>query len=223
MEIRPRHTRIHPLLWGLCLGLALGPGLASAATPRAVLGSATITAADNRLTVTRVPVINSAGAVTYKDVTLNFQVDAAGTLILAPATIAASPNLVTSGFMAGNYKDTRGNTYSVSGPSVIPGTTRTVWSLVFTAGPDASQFSMNWVTGPVVGHPNESSLKARNITSTAFSWGIVGAEDATNNFPFYLWGGGGHVVGAAQAGNQIVFHFYDNGNIEDDNVSLTRY
>ncbi len=218
-------TRRHPLLWGLFLGLALGANVVSAATPRASFGSALITSADNRISVTRVPVINSAGAVSYKDVTINFTVDTAGTLTAGATTINASPNLVTSGFQAGNYRDARGNTYKVTGPSVIPGTTRTMWSLVFVSGPDATQLSMSWVTGPITGHPNQSSLTVRNITSTAYSWGIIGdAKYLSSNFPFYGWGNGAYVVGAAQAGTQLILNAFSNlDNIVDDSVSLQKY
>lgn len=218
-------TRRHPLLWGLFLGLALGANVVSAATPRASFGSALITGADNRITVKRVPVINSAGAVSYKDVTINFTVDTAGTLTAGTTTINASPNLVTSGFQAGNYKDARGNIYQLAGPSVIPGTTRTQWSLAFVSGPDGRHLSITWVTGPISGHPNQSSLIARNITSTAYSWGILGSIDAaTTSFPFYQWGDEGDVVGAAQAGNQLVLHLFDDlNNTEDQSMSLQKY
>ncbi len=202
--------------------LAFGASLAVAATPTSYFGSALITGTNNRISITRVPVINSAGTVTYKDLTINFVVDNAGTLTFGPSTIAASPSLITSGFKAGTYKDTRGNKYAVTGPSVIPGTTRTAWSLTFTTGPDAAQFSMSWVTGPIAGHPNQSSLTARSITTTAYSWGTVGVEQIKSSyFPFYNWGNNAQVVGAVQAGDQLVFHlFYNYDNIEDDSVSL---
>ncbi len=220
-------ARPHPLLLGLFLGLALGANVASAATPRAKFDSALVTGSTDRISVTRVPVVDSAGKTAYKDVTIDFEVDEAGTLMLAPfsPTIEAAPSLVTSGFKAGNYKDTRGNTYKLAGPSVVPGTTRTMWSLsLAVATSDASFFSMNWTTGPIAGHPNQSSLTARNITSTAFSWGIVGdGHAAISYFPFYGWNYG-EVVGAAQVGNQLVLHLFENlDNIEDSNVSLTQY
>jgi hypothetical protein len=205
--------------------LVLGSNLAEAVTPRAVFGSSLITGADNRISVSRVPVINSTGVVTYKDVTINFIVDNTGVLTMPPFNpiITASPSLVTNGFKAGNYKDGRGNKYVVSGPSVIPGTTRTAWSLALISGPDATQFSMGWVTGSITGHPNESSLKARSITTTAYSWGIAGSESfLTYDFPFQSWGDRGNVVGAAQSGNQVMFHLFSNfDNIEDGSVSLT--
>jgi hypothetical protein len=215
----------HPLAWGVLIGLSLGANIASAATPRASFGAALVTGADNRISVSRVPVLDSVGKVYYKDLTINFQVDSTGNLTLGTATIYASPSLVTSGFQAGNYKDTLGNTYQLTGPSVIPGTTRTVWSLAFTAGTYVTQFSMSWVTGAIAGHPNESSLKSRNITSTAYSWGIVGnSTGQKSGFPFYNWGNYAYVVGAAQAGNQLVLHlFKDINNIEDSSVSLTKY
>ena len=210
--------------------LALGANLAEAVTPRAAFGSALITGADKRISVSRVPVINSTGVVTYKDITINFEVSSAGVLTMAPfnPTITASPSLLTTGFKAGNYKDGRGNKYIVSGPSAIPNTTRTAWSLAFVSGLDTTQFSMGWVTGPIVGHPNQPSLALLKITTTAYSWGIVGSGSVKEfDFPFYNWHNGGHVVGAAQAGNQVVFHLFKAGgysggdNIEDGSVSLT--
>ncbi len=71
-----------------------------AATPNAYFGSALITGANNRISVSRVPVINSAGAVTYKDLTFNFDVSSAGVLSMLAfnPTITASPSLITSGF-----------------------------------------------------------------------------------------------------------------------------
>ena len=204
--------------------LALGTSLVVAAEPKSLFGSALITGADNRISVTRVPVIDSTGKVTYKEVTIDFEVSSTGVLTLAPSspTITPSPSLITSGFKAGKYKDARGNKYVVTGPSVIPNTTRTTWSLAFTTGPDATQFSMSWTTGPIAGHPNQSSLTARSITTEAYSWGIVGSEAFLSGyFPFIYWGNHGYVVGAAQAGGQLVLHlFSDLNNVEDGSVSL---
>ena len=77
-----------------------------AATPNAYFGSALITGANNRISVSRVPVINSAGAVTYKDLTFKFDVSSAGVLSMLAfnPTITASPSLITSGFKAGNTR-----------------------------------------------------------------------------------------------------------------------
>lgn len=67
---------------------------AQAAPPKSSFGSALITGADNRISVTRVPVISSTGVVTYKDVTIDFEVGSTGVLTLAPfsPTITASPS-----------------------------------------------------------------------------------------------------------------------------------
>ena len=105
--------------------LVLGSNSSYAATPNAYFGSALITGADNRISVTRVPVINSAGVVTYQDLTIDFDVTSTGVLNMSPynPTITASPSLITKSFKAGDYKDAHGNKYTVTGPSVIPGTT----------------------------------------------------------------------------------------------------
>ena len=207
----------------LITSLALTASLATAATPEAFFQSATITSAGNRIAVSRVPVQDAAGNITYKNVVLDFTVDAAGVLALADASpvITPAPTLITSAFKAGNYKDQIGNRYVLSGPSAIPNSTRTAWSLNLVKSTQATQFSMTWATGPIKGHPNESSIVARKITSTAYSWGIGGAQTVSNsNFPFFNWGN--DVIGASQVGNQLAFYLYRAGdNIVDESVSLT--
>jgi len=207
----------------LFAGLTLTASMASAATPTAFFQSATITSAGNRIAVSRVPVQDEAGNITYKNVLLDFTVDAAGVLGLADTSpvITPAPTLITSAFKAGNYKDQSGNRYVLSGPSAIPNSTRTAWSLSLVKSAQASQFTMTWATGPIKGHPNESSIVARKITSTAYSWGIGGAQTVSNsNFPFWQWNN--NVIGASQVGNQLAFYLYRAGdNIVDESVSLT--
>jgi hypothetical protein len=83
--------------------------------------------------------------------------------------------------------------------------------------------SISWVTGCVAGHPNQPSLEARNITSSAYSWGLAGHTAlVVTTFPFYDWDNA-TVVGAAQAGNQLIIsHFEDLHNIADHSASLTK-
>lgn len=203
----------------------------AATTPKPFFQSALITGAANTIAASRVPVIDSAGNVTYKDVTLRFNVSGTGALSLAPGNlvITNSPTLVTSGFKPGNYKDSSGNKYVLSGPSAIPGSTRTAWSLAFTSGSQAKQFSASWTTGPIAGHPNQSSLGRIKMTSTAYtgySWGIAGnVAYISSDFPFDEWGNQGNVIGAVQAGEQVVLHLFkigDEDSVEDDSVSLVR-
>lgn len=206
--------------------LVLNTNLAAAATtPNAYFESAVITGSGNYINVSRVPVVDSTGKVTYKDINIEFEVNNAGVLNMAAfsPTITASPALITSGFKAGYYKDARGNKYQVTGPSVIPNTTRTVWSLAFVAGSDVKQFSMSWITGPVIGHPNQPSLDYNKITTNAYSWGLMGsASGGVSGFPFLNWNNA-NVVGAVQAGNQLVLHYFTSNanNVEDASASLT--
>jgi hypothetical protein len=200
-------------------GLTFTASVAIAATPTAFMGSATINTTENRIEATYVPVQDASGKVVYKNVLLDFQVDDAGNLSLAVGspTITPAPILPTTKFKAGQYKDANGKKYTVAGPSVIPGTARTSWSLVSNAIP---QISLNWITGNVIGHPNQTILNLKKITSNGFSWGTVGFNSSSSGTPFYNWQNGS-VVGAVQSVNQITFHlFQNNDNIEDASVSL---
>jgi hypothetical protein len=211
------------LVVALTSGVAIG---VNAATPTSYFQSSVITGSNNQISVQRVPVTDVNGKVTYKNVTIDFTVSATGTLLDNPALITAAPSLVTNGFVQGKYKDTHGYVYALSGPSVVPGTSRTAWSLTLVAAPTGIKmpnFSMNWITGPIAGHPIESVLTHNKIVSTAYSWGLMG----TNSFAMYEafsdWYGHS-VIGANQAGNQLVLHLYyynDANNLEDGSVSLT--
>jgi hypothetical protein len=195
-----------------------------AATPTAYFQSSVISGSDNRINVSRVPVVDASGKISYKDVTINFTVDNNGVLLDEPATISKSPILVTNGFLAGNYKDNHGNKYVVSGPAVVTDSNRSAWSIALVSSPktESSQFSLNWITGTVTKHPNQASLNQRKITSTAFSWGTMGENQSNGNFPFYNWDAS-QVIGANQAGNQLILHYYwYDDSIEDASVSLLR-
>lgn len=193
----------------------------AAQTPTAYFGSATVNTSNNRIQATGVPVQDANGAIVYKNIALDFQVDAAGnvSLVADSPTITTTPRLVTSGFKAGNYKDALGTVYTVSGPSAIPGSTRSSWSLVANG---STQFSASWITGKISGHPNQDSLTVRNITSTAFTWGTVGVNgfQFVSGAVFNSWAPSA-VVGVTQAGNQLVLHLFVNYDaIEDSSVAL---
>jgi len=210
------------LVVALTSGVAIG---VNAATPTSYFQSSVITGSNNRISVQRVPVTDVNGKVTYQNVTIDFTVSVTGTLLDKPALITAAPSLVTNGFVPGKYKDTKGNVYALSGPAVVPNTTRTAWSLVLAAFPSSStmpNFSVSWITGPIAGHPIESVLTFNKITSTAYSWGSMGTNNIGSGQAFYNWRANS-VIGANQAGNQLVLHLYYNtgNNAEDGSVSLT--
>ncbi len=142
----------------------------AATTPTSFFESSVITGSNNRISVQRVPVVDVNGKVTYQNVTIDFTVSNTGVLLDKPALITAAPTLITNNFVSGKYKDGRGHIYALSGPAVVPGTTRTAWSLSLVAVPTGSPLfnvSLNWITGPIAGHPIESALNYDKITSTA--------------------------------------------------------
>jgi hypothetical protein len=84
--------------------------LRAEAPPRAYLESATIGAASDTVTITRIPVRTSSGATVYKDVVIKLDIASDGSLSLRPGfpEVATSPNLTTSlttsRFIAGRYR-----------------------------------------------------------------------------------------------------------------------
>jgi hypothetical protein len=82
-------------------------------------------------------------------------------------------------------------------------------------------FSLNWITGSIAGHPIEAMLKKDGLTTTAYSYGTVGTNAFNSGQAFTGWSISA-IVGAIQAGNQLSIHYYrnDGGNVEDGSVSL---
>jgi len=194
-------------------------------TPTSFFESSVITGSNNRISVQRVPVVDANGKVTYKNLTIDFTVSNTGVLLDKPALITAAPVLYTPNFVAGKYKDGSGYTYALSGPSVVPGTSRTAWSLILIAAPaglSLFNFSLNWITGVIAGHPIEAMLKKDGLTTTNYSWGTVGTNGLNNStWNFSGWPVSA-IVGAIQSGNQLSIHLYKNdvNNVEDGSVSL---
>ena len=157
---------------------------------------------------------------------MQFNIDGVtGTPTLTPLfpTIVTSPSVAVGNFKPGTYKDGLGNKYTVGGPNIVAGG-RTSWSISMVPNLDGKFFNAAWTTGPITGHPNQASLTARTITSTAFSWGVIGSNGQwSSGDPFFVstWPQGS-VVGASQTGNSLALHlFRDLNATEDSNASLT--
>ena len=202
---------------------ALASQAVLAVTPTMRSESATLSGASNQVVITRVPITDQFGAVKYWDIQLQFTLDpltGKPSVSTGFPTVVTSPSITVGNFKPGTYRDSLGRKYTVGGPNVAAGG-RTSWSLA--AVPSASGFfaSLAWTTGPVVGHPNQASLNARTITSTAFSWGTMGAHnDFFSNTPFYVWSNG-NVVGASQTGNTLSLHLFSDLNaVEDSTTTL---
>lgn len=226
-QTSPKHTRgVKPLVKGLIATLLslTFMNVEAVTTPTSFFQSSVITGSNNRISVQRVPVVDVNGKVTYKDLTIDFTVSNTGILLDQPALITASPSLTTSNFVTGKYKDTKGFVYELAGPSVVTGTTRTAWSLTLikSANNTLYNFSLNWITGPIAGHPIEAMLTSNKLTSTAYSWGTVGTGGFPAGYTFSYWLTN-NIVGAIQTGNQLTLHYYLNhgNNVEDGSASLT--
>lgn len=214
-----RTPRFKRVIQAAVLIAAFTSGVASAQTMTAEGG--TTATAGNTVSMTRIPVRTSTGAVLFKDIQIEFTVDNLGNTTMAAGfpKITTSPAPIPSAFKAGTYKDAIvvGRRYLVSGPAVIPGG-RVMWRIQATA-PAGYIFEASWATGAVVGHPFQSQLTRNKITSTLYTWGVVGT---INNFaPFFL--NVNDVLGAQQIGNLLVFHLYDNAtsNAETGTAQLT--
>jgi len=217
--MKPVHVTTRNFLASLAAtALLAATGTASGATPALFAQSANLSGSGNTLNVTRVPVRDSTGKTTYKDIELTFDVSNTGvvTLGLGSPVVTTSPSLNVAGFKAGVYKDSLGRHVRVSGPSVLPGG-RTTWSMDWIDPTSGHYFNASWATGAVKGHPNETTLNNAGITTTPYSWGIVGA-----NFAFLgNWYVGG-IIGSAQLGDTLTLHWFYNDTIEDASWVFTR-
>ena len=190
----------------------------ASAQPRALMQWGTPNGVDNKLTINRVPVIDSAGAIRYYDVALTFNVDGGGKLTLnSNATkISVSPNLNVGAFRAGIYLGGAFTCeHTVGAPGVVGGG-RISGSI---AESNCSvTFNASWVSGPIAGHPNEGALKAAGIVFQGYSWGVVGEVDSD-------WQGTGwdqgDLIGVVQSGQQLIIHNFGDDNREDTSAVFT--
>ncbi len=152
-----------------------------ATTPSARFQSSLLTGSADTISVSRVPVTNSAGTVTYYDLTLTFDVSSTGVLTLSGSpTVTKSPSLITAGFKAGAYVGPSNilsgeALVTVSGPGVAPGGA-TEWSLAASPGASGCTYpgTATWYVGSIANSPIEARIKKAGITSTAWSYGVGG-------------------------------------------------
>jgi len=149
----------------------------AASIPQAFAESAIMGGSGNRVSISRVPVRNSLGVITYKDVVVLFSVSPTGVLTMSAPFITASPAILSSTFIAGRYK-LDGDIFTVTGPGVAPGG-RTIWSI---AGPSTCALNASWTTGPIAGHPQQVRLNDAQISYQGYSYGVTGDEGCFNYF-----------------------------------------
>jgi hypothetical protein len=196
-----------------------------AATPTIYLQSATINSAADAVTLNRVPVMNAAGTILYKDISMFFTVDTLGNVTLPPALvrIIPSPTINVGAFKPGTYNgfnspcNTSGTFFKVGSPGVGTGG-RISGSIQRVTTYAQDTFNANWTSGPIAGHPDQAKLTAAKITSTAFNWGVVGSVGQCTQQ--LLWKAG-DIIGVVQNGNQLSVVNYGTDNISDRSLTFT--
>jgi hypothetical protein len=184
---------------------------ATSATPSIALQYASIVSTGNTITISRAPVTNSAGALVYDDITLQLAVGANGAITSASGypKWVASPNLLVGAFEAGTYLgpsniDSGKMGIVLTGPGIGSGVT--VWSVAAAKGYDGTCTvpgnATFWV-GPLANSPITKRLKTAGITSTNWSYGILGSSSCD-----YVIGRSGtwyanDIIGFSQVGNTI--------------------
>ena len=179
--------------------------------PYSLFEYSTLTASGDSVTATWVPVITSKGTI-FKNITLLFEVDSSGNLMLAPGypQVVPSPAPIVSAFKAGKYAGPA-SVYKgdfvivVAGPGVTAGGA-TEWTVTAPTGVDPYTYpgSGTWYVGPIATNPLAARLKAAGITSTAWSYGVAGSQ----------WGlpwAANTLIGVSQVGNTITFVSFTNG------------
>jgi hypothetical protein len=198
----------------LCSLLGLAAGALQAQTPPyALLQNATIVGAGNTITASQVPVVTAAGVTVYVNLTLQLSPDATGNFTVAagsPQTTLA-PVLISSSFRAGTYAagpTTLSGTglITVAGPGVADGG-GTVWNVNAASGANGSTYPVNasWYSGAIANSPYAARLKAVGLTSTIYSYGVIGAQNCCSNWS------NNDLIGVSQIGNTLTFYNFTVG------------
>ncbi len=191
-------------------------GEASAAgIPQVYLEDATLNAAGETVTLSRVPVQTSTGSIVYHDITLIFIPDSTGNLTLEVGypKFSTSQNLLIGNFKAGKYAaNIGGKIYNgvLGGPGVGPSGS-TAWSFSSNYFPA----SATWYTGPLTLNPEYARLNTAKITSPAYAYGTAGSVNCYETH----WSPG-VIIGAAQTGNNLTISSFTWSN---NNCQLTDY
>jgi hypothetical protein len=181
----------------------------STTAPYAEVQYSTLSGTTNVINLTMVPVVLANGSIAYKNLTVPLDVteNAAGvvTITAGSVTSVAVSNPPASSFKAGTYYGPGSSAsildqvFVLSGPGTTDGGA-TEWSVAVspTAKQCTNPSSATFYVGSLSSNPLYSRLKAAGITSTAYSYGIIGATNCGGGW----WSPGG-IVGFAQTGNDI--------------------
>ena len=142
---------------------------------------------------------NSAGVISYRDVTINLAVSAAGVLTVGTPKVTASPTVLAGNFVAGRYRN-GSYIFTVTGPG-IASSGRTTWSIV---GPPGCSLNAGWTSGPIAGHPQQARLNKLHITFDGYSYGASGYNGC---FTGTYWWSGSLIGGAGGPGGLTLFSY----------------
>ena len=196
---------------GLCLLLTCAtPGIGLAQT--AYLQQSGIVGEGKTLSITRLPVASSSGAINYYDGAVNLTFNAAGVPVLGGHTLTRSPILVTNDFIAGRYyvkyssDATQFGTLSYgtgSGGS-------TVWTLIMDVMPDGNfPDQAIWQTGnpqPDVA-TRLNNAKVQLDPDASYGLTTVGEHFAYTDFNY-----DNGLIEAKQIGNNLFLTSFTTGN-----------
>jgi hypothetical protein len=189
-------------------GLAIEAPLA--ATPTIYAQDATITAAGDTVTATRIPVQTSSGSILYYDVTAIYGITSVGALSVVSTTIKPSVSPIISNFQAGTYvaPGTLNFTDRLTGPGIGEAGT-TAWTFAANGGTNegcAYPYSATWYTGPIPSNPIAVRIQQAGITSSDYNYGVAGPVGELCYTVSYYFGFSGNVpalIGASQVGNSL--------------------
>jgi hypothetical protein len=184
-----------------------------ASAPYAEFQYSTLTGSGNTITATRLPVVTATGKIIYVNLTLLFDVDASGTLTLAPAypQIVPAPAVLVSNFLAGTYvgPDDPNELIAVSGPGVTTGGA-TDWSLAPAIGGCIYPYSVTWYVGPIISSPLYARITKAGIPTTGSNL-FFGIGSANCGNPNWLTNS---LIGLAQTGNQLTIESFSNNGVD---------
>jgi hypothetical protein len=211
-----RKTKLISLLSSIC---ALAVELPAQSAPYPLLQNAILSGSGNTINATQVPVVTAAGTTVYVNFSLQFNADATGNITVASNSLAVTlaPALISSSFRAGTYvsgSNTLSGTGSivVAGPAVTDGGA-TIWTDTTPTGANSCTYPGNstWYVGPLANSPYAARLKKAGLTSTAFSYGVIGSQNCS-------YGSNWHsdsLIGLTQVGNTLTIVDFSDVNNND--------
>ena len=176
----------------------------------AYLQSSGIVGEGKTLSISRLPVADANGNLTYDDVTIAFSVSATGSLSQAgKAKIVPSAVLVTNGFIAGRYYVKAGSC-ATQFADVTYGTGSggsTVWNLVLETNANCGGAYPNqatWQTGAPAPDVAARLAAAKVPDNPNYSYGLTEIGGGANG-PFYVSNG---LLAAEQVSNELTLISY---------------